>query len=82
VRASSSAGDEWTVIAHFSSGVRDADIAVSKLHGSGIPAMRFPFNSACYPVVGQALEGVRVLVPPDRADEARQVLDTFSEIPR
>ena len=74
--------DEWVVIAHFSSGVMNADIALSKLQANGIPAMRFPLNSSGMPYGAALVEGVRVLVPPDRADEARQVLNTFSEIPR
>ena len=52
-----------------------ADMAVSTLQGSGIRAMRFPTGSIPSVVGGlPAVEPIRVLVPPDQADKAREIL--------
>ena len=69
--------DEWIVVAQFSAvdtGL-SADMAVSKLQGSGIRAMRFPTGSITSVVGGlPAVEPIRVLVPPDQAERAREIL--------
>ncbi len=70
--------EEWVVVAQFNAmdtGVA-ADMAVSKLQGGGIPAMRFPTSSITSVLAGglPAVEPIRVLVPPDQADKAREVL--------
>ncbi len=69
--------EEWVVVAQFNAldmGLA-ADMAVSKLQGSGIPAMRFP-TAAVSALAGRvpAVEWIRVLVPPDQADAAREIL--------
>lgn len=73
-------GDEeqWVVIARFHpiANAADADLAVARLRGAGIPAVRFPINAAVAPAVGMmGPEPVRVLVPPERAEEARELLE-------
>ena len=69
--------DEWVVVAQFNAmdtGLA-ADMAVSKLQGSGIQAVRFP-GGALTTLAGwiPAIEWIRVLVPPDQAEKAREVL--------
>ncbi len=55
----------------------EADMIVSLLEGSNIPVMRIPPSSA--PVVfdgfGGPLLPVKVLVPPDRLAEAKELLE-------
>lgn len=73
-------GDEeqWVVIARFHPifNAADADLAVARLHDAGIPAMRFPTSMLTSPAAGLiGPEPVRVLVPPDRAEEARELLE-------
>ena len=41
--------------------------------------MRFPLSSVGLPVGATNVEGVRVLVPPDRVEEAREVVEAFGE---
>ncbi len=70
--------EEWVAVAQFNAmdtGVA-ADMAVAKLQGSGIQAMRFPTGSITSVLVGglPAVEPIRVLVPPDQADRAREIL--------
>ena len=70
--------EEWVVVAQFNAmdmGLA-ADMAVSKLQGGGIPAMRFPTGSITSVLAGglPAVEPIRVLVPPDQADRARELL--------
>jgi len=54
----------------------EADMVVSLLEGSAIPAVRLPTSAA--PVVFDGFGGpmmpVRVLVPPDREAEAKELL--------
>ena len=74
----SSDSDDWIVVAQFnafSETELSADLAVAKLEANGIPTVRFPtgiINAPCIGMLGP--EPVRVMVPPDRADEARQLL--------
>ena len=69
---------EWVVVAEFSAidtGVA-ADLAVSKLQGSGIPVMRMPTGSITG-AIGTGMLGVepiRVVVPPEHEEYAREVL--------
>ncbi len=69
---------EWVVVAEFSAidtGIA-ADLAVSKLQGSGIPVMRMPTGSITG-AIGTGMLGVeliRVVVPPEQAQRAREVL--------
>jgi len=69
--------EEWVVVAEFTAfdtGVA-ADLAVAKLQNNGIPAMRFPSGSITS-VVGPlfAVEPIRVVVPPEQEDQAREIL--------
>lgn len=73
---------EWTVVAEFSSYDADvaANIVLGLLESSGIPAFRFPTTSGM--VFDGALarfQPVRILVPPDRAEEAKSVLEEQEE---
>lgn len=73
---------EWTVVAEFSSYDADlaANIALGLLESSGIPAFRFPSTTGM--VFDGALarfQPVRILVPPDRAEEAKSVLEEQEE---
>ncbi len=70
-------GKEWVVAGRYSAsdGGVDADMAVAELKAKGIPAMRFPTQAVAIYVPGlPSFESVRVLVPPDRLEEAREVL--------
>jgi len=55
----------------------DADLVVSLLEGSSIPVVRLPPSTA--PVIFDGLGGpmlpVTVLVPPDRAADARELIE-------
>ena len=64
--------DEWVVVREYQLDI-DADLAVSLLEGNGIPAVRFPVTGlvASYWAV---MEPIRVLVSPDRAEEAQELL--------
>ena len=69
--------EEWVVVAEFTAfdtGVA-ADLAVAKLQGSGIPAMRFP-SGKITSVVGPlyAVAPIRVVVPPEQEGQAREIL--------
>ena len=69
--------EEWVVVAEFGafdSGVA-ADLAVAKLQNNGIPAVRFP-SGKITSVVGPlaAVEPIRVVVPPEDEDGAREIL--------
>jgi hypothetical protein len=72
-KSSSRTNDEWVVVAEYQVDV-DADMAVTELEGSGIRAVRLPVAGLIVSAWGY-LEPVRVLVPADRADEARELLD-------
>lgn len=65
--------DEWVVVAQYSLDT-DADMAVSLLQGSDVPAVRFPVAGLVVSYWG-VMEPVRVLVPPERAEEARELLE-------
>lgn len=64
--------DEWVVVAQYALDT-DADMAVSLLRAEQVPAVRFPVNGlvASY---WSLMEPIRVLVPPDRVEEARELL--------
>ena len=69
---------EWVVVAQFNAmdtGLA-ADMAVSKLQGNGVSAVRVPTGSITSVLVGgmPAVEVIRVLVPPNQADRAREIL--------
>ncbi len=69
---------EWVIVAEFSAMDTGfaADMAVSKLEGSGVPAMRFPGGSITS-VLGGAVpvvEPIRVVVPPEHEERAREIL--------
>jgi len=53
-----------------------ADMAVSKLQGSGIPARRFPTGviAGAIGTAGTTCEPIRVVVPPEHEDRAREIL--------
>ncbi|MHB8994403.1 MAG: putative signal transducing protein [Armatimonadota bacterium] len=72
-KGSSQTNDEWVVVAEYQVDV-EADMAVSELEGSGIRAVRLPVAGMMISAWGY-LEPVRVLVPADRADEARELLE-------
>jgi hypothetical protein len=68
----------WVVVAQFlgTSADIDADVAVSALKGCRIPVQRLPVEPMVNLARGMlaATEPVRVLVPPDRAAEAKELL--------
>ena len=69
---------EWTVVAEFTAfdAGRTADLAVSKLQGSGIPVMRMPTGSitGAFGTGMLPSELIRVIVPPEYEDRAREIL--------
>ncbi len=74
--------EKWVVVAQFTAfdmGIM-ADLAVSKLQGSGIPARRFPSGAMTTWLIPRipAAEWVYIVVPPDQAERAREILD-YSE---
>ena len=69
---------EWVVVAQFTAfdmGIM-ADMAVSKLQGSGIPARRFPSGAMTSWLIPRipAAEWVYIVVPPEHEEYAREVL--------
>lgn len=62
--------DEWVVVARFMSD-GDANACVSLIESAGIPAVRLPVMHSTF---AQFPETIRVLVPPDRAEEAGELL--------
>ena len=68
---------EWIVVAEFNGtgmGVA-ADIAVSQLQSSGVQAIRLPTGAMTSTFDSISPVGpVRVLVPPDQAERAREIL--------
>ena len=52
----------------------DADMTVALLKGNGVPAARLPAMALTVSAFGM-LQPVRVLVPPDRAQGARQLIE-------
>lgn len=72
-KSSSRANDDWVVVAEYQVDV-DADMAVSELEGSGIRAVRLPVTGLVVSAWGY-IEPVRVLVPADRAADARELLE-------
>lgn len=76
-------GEDWVVVWHRAGHEADieADMVVSLLEGSAIPVVRIPPSSA--PVVFDGFGGpmlpVKVLVPPDREADAKELL-TDAEI--
>ncbi len=71
--------EEWVVVAEFTAfdAGMTADLAVSKLQGSGIPVMRMPTGSITGALGTGMLpaELIRVIVPPEHEDRAREILD-------
>ena len=65
--------DEWVVVAEYQLDP-DADMAVGLLEGNGVPAMRFPVAGLTVSAWG-LIQPVRVLVPADQAEEARELLE-------
>jgi len=70
--------EEWVVVAEFmafDAGLT-ADLAVSKLQGSGIPVMRMPTGSitGAFGTGMLPSELIRVIVPPEYEDQAREIL--------
>jgi len=70
--------EKWVVVAQFMAfdmGIM-ADMAVSKLQGSGIPVMRMPTGSitGAFGTGMLPSELIRVIVPPEYEDRARDVL--------
>ncbi len=71
--------EKWVVIAEFMAFDMGfaADIAVSKLQANGIPARRFP-TGVITGAIGMGVptvEPIRVVVPPNQAERAREILD-------
>jgi len=77
-RGESQGDDErWAVIARFNAVVGDtsADLAVAQLCANGVPAIRLPRQPMAFGLAsGLAAEAIRVLVPPDRLEQAREIL--------
>ena len=72
--------EKWVAVAEFhmiADGALSADLAVSKLEGSGIPAMRFPSSAFTTGYASGFLpfERVQIVVPPKQAERAREILD-------
>ena len=65
--------DEWVVVAEYQVDAY-ADMTINLLEGSQIPAVRLPISAVSYASVGY-MDPVRVLVPPDRAEEARELIE-------
>lgn len=67
---------EWEVVAEFSGTSMEAlaDIAVGHLQSEGIEAVRLPIQNMLTLLAGAVSEPIRILVPPDRAEEARELL--------
>jgi hypothetical protein len=71
--------DDWVVVWERSGRSADvqADLTVALLEGSGLPVVRIPPCTA--PIVFDGFGGpmlpVILLVPPDRADEAKELLE-------
>ena len=63
---------DWVVVAQFTVDT-DADLTVNILQGNGIPALRLPVTPTARPY--QVLDFIRVLVPPDRGAEAKELLE-------
>ena len=72
-RHSSRTSDEWVVVAKFYNDA-DADLAVSLLKGSGLPVTRYPVSSLGATGYGFLADAVGVLVPPNRAEAAQELL--------
>ncbi|MEN6549690.1 MAG: hypothetical protein ABFE07_26910 [Armatimonadia bacterium] len=62
--------DDWVVVAQFMAD-GDANACVSFIESAGIPVVRFPVMQSTF---AQFPETIRVLVPPDRAEEAEELL--------
>jgi hypothetical protein len=72
------ASEEWVEIARFVGleGEIEADLCVTTLKGSGIPAMRLPTHDL-FGTGGLALRQyapIQVLVPPNREEDAKELL--------
>jgi len=67
---------EWEVVAEFSGTSMEAlaDIAVGHLKSEGIEAVRLPIQNMLTLLGGAVSEPIKILVPPDRAEEARGIL--------
>jgi hypothetical protein len=66
--------EEWVVVAEYMVDT-DADICVATLKGNRIPAVRFPvMNAGALGYGAVMLEPIRVLVPPGKVAEARELL--------
>jgi len=62
------------------SGEMEAEGLRSALEAAGIPVMlRFEAAARYYPVTVDGLGAVRIMVPADRLEEARMILDTPAE---
>ena len=74
--------EKWVVVAQFTAfdmGIM-ADVAVSKLQGSGIPARRFPSGAMTSWLIPRipAADWVYIVVPPGQAERAREILEGHS----
>ena len=71
-------GEDWIVVAEYAGNLAElqADNTVAALKGSGFPALRLPTLPAN--MLGDGAMAiiipVRVLVPPEREEDARQLL--------
>lgn len=62
--------DNWVVVAQFAED-GSANACVSFIQSAGIPVLRLPVMQSTF---AQFPETVRVLVPPDRAEEVAELL--------
>lgn len=73
-------GPQWAEVARFGGYDADmqGDLAVCLLEGSGIPAIRIPpqVSSMVFDGFGAPLFLVKIFVPPDRAQDARELLES------
>ena len=67
-------------VVHTASGEMEAEGLRSALEAAGIPVvLRFEAAARYYPVTVDGLGAVRIMVPADRLEEARMILDTPAE---
>ncbi|HEX7118030.1 MAG TPA: DUF2007 domain-containing protein [Longimicrobiales bacterium] len=70
----------WTEVAAFAA-VYEAEMAAEMLKQAGIPAITRAESSGIFGpgYAGTVTGGARVLVPADRAEEARELLESATE---
>jgi hypothetical protein len=72
---------DWAIVAEFSGAQGDmlASMAVSHLEAEGIEAVRLPAQNPLTILGGIVAEPIRVLVPPEKAEEAGKLLEGLED---